>query len=131
MNKQLNATTVNARGQVKVLNESLDKNEKQKFLSYITADDFEELDEKFFHLKEIENLLGSSDFHQRMYAMDIVINTVKIQPVDFVLERFFDEERSSILKRIKMMIKTSSRTDAIVKIIQVYNEISSKVAGPC
>jgi ribosomal protein L13 len=66
-----------------------------------------------------------------MYAMDVVINTVKIQPVDFILERFFDEERSSILKRIKMMIPTNSRADAIVKIIQVYNEISAKVAGSC
>jgi hypothetical protein len=54
---------VNARGQVKVLNEGQNKNEKLKFLSYITSEDFEELDEKFFHLNEIENLLGSSDFH--------------------------------------------------------------------
>ena len=50
---QIGATTINARGEVKVENDIAEENKNQKYLSYIASEDFEALDEKFWHLSEI------------------------------------------------------------------------------
>jgi len=53
-----------------------DEEDEARYLSYITADDFETLDQKFFKLTEIANLLASSDLRQRMFALNILIKLV-------------------------------------------------------
>jgi hypothetical protein len=49
--------------------------QNHKFLSYITNEDFEQLDQKSFSVAELTNLLASSDHRQRLFALDILVKT--------------------------------------------------------
>ena len=40
-------------------------------INYIESEEFENLDVKMYSLKELENLLGSTDIYQRLFALKL------------------------------------------------------------
>jgi len=77
-NKFISSTRMNAQGQVKLDEPDSTETDKSedKYLSYVTSEEFEELDQKFWRLTELQNLLASSDFHQRLYALGLITKAV-------------------------------------------------------
>ena len=112
---------INAKGKLKIDEESSseDEEDETRYLSYITAEDFETLDQKYFKLNEIANLLASSDLRQRMFALNILTKMVSRQLSEqdanhvygIVLHPDFVQP-CSIVQRIEQLIRTSaSRVD--------------------
>lgn len=68
---------INTKGKI-IINEDLqsDEEDEARYLSYITNEDFECLDKRYFGLGEIANLLASSDLRQRMFALNILLKAV-------------------------------------------------------
>lgn len=43
-----------------------------KVINYLTAEGFEDLNVKLYSVRELENLLGSTEIHQRLFALDLL-----------------------------------------------------------
>ena len=48
------------------------KEEEQRNINYIENENFESLDIKLYSIKELENLLGSTDLYQRSFALRLL-----------------------------------------------------------
>ena len=59
------------------LDDEVEGDENTRYLSYITGDDFEQLDDRFFHVEEIANLLASSHHQQRMFTLNLLTALVR------------------------------------------------------
>jgi hypothetical protein len=65
----------NMQGEVqKYLDDESSSNSRN--LNYLVSEDFESLNKKFFSVKELENLLGSTDIYQRSYALKVLANLI-------------------------------------------------------
>ena len=57
--KKARRVTINSKGVMR-LDEEVEGDENTRYLSYIVDENFEKLDDRYFHIEEIANLLGSS-----------------------------------------------------------------------
>lgn len=72
-------------------------------MSYIAseADDFEALNERYFTLDEIANLLASSHHQQRLYALSLLTKTVaRPENAELVFGTVLNPETSQISTRL-------------------------------
>lgn len=114
---------INSRGEIIVEQADSDSSdseqEEARYLSYITADDFESLDSKYFKLGEIANLLASSDLRQRVFALNMLLRVVSHDLTERDANLLFGIilnpdhlQPCSIVHRVEQLIRTSaSRTD--------------------
>ena len=89
---------VNAKGEIK-FDIEVEADENTRYLSYITDDDFEQLDDRFFHIEEIANLLGSSHHQQRMFTLNLLTKLVRS-----ILLNSAEEERTK--KKLDILFGT-------------------------
>lgn len=121
---------INSHGDIIIENDddSSSDEEETRYLSYVTNDDFEELDKRYFKLEEIANLLASSDLRQRTFALNILLQLITKNLTD--KEAFYvfgiilhpDYLQPSIVMRIDQLIRTSaSRLDFFNVLLQFLN----------
>ena len=82
-------------------------------MSYIAseADNFEELDKKFFTLDETANLLASSHHQHRLYALNLLtkmLSKKSDQNLDIIFDTALNPDCSDIVKRLTQVVKVSS-----------------------
>ena len=62
---------INSKGKI-LIDQEIDHDEGTRYLSYIIEEDFQNLDDRYFHVDEISNLLGSSHHQHRLYAVNLL-----------------------------------------------------------
>ena len=104
-------------------------------MSYITNDDFEQLDSRFFNLNEIANLLASSDLRQRVFSLNLLQSAVSRDLTNNEFAWLFGvalhpdyPEPYSICSRLDQQIRTSgNRLDFFLTFMRFINSALDKI----
>ena len=100
--------------------------ENAKFLSYITNENFGNLDSHIFSLSEIQNLMSSSDSRQRIFALDLVSKLVQRSPQVALQNIFRSEFSGGIVLRMKNLV-ASGKWDVFTIFLEIFNCILKHV----
>jgi len=74
-----------------------------KNINYLESGDFENLNVKLYSLRELQNLLGSTDLYQRSFALQLLTNSLLKNPSITPYELFhilLNQELTHLLDRI-------------------------------
>jgi hypothetical protein len=92
---------------------------EEKTINYITNEDFEGLNTKFYSVRELTNLLGSSETHQRSFALRLL--NAALPKVD--LPVLLNPDHTHILERLLQLTQSQQRLEVTMQIIEVYEGI--------
>jgi hypothetical protein len=95
---------------------------EEKTINYITNEDFEGLNTKFYSVRELTNLLGSSETHQRSFALRLL--NAALPKVD--LPVLLNPDHTNILERLLQLTQSQQRLEVTMQIIEVYEGIIKK-----
>ncbi|CDW73690.1 UNKNOWN [Stylonychia lemnae] len=104
---------------------------QERNINYIDSEEFENMDQKFFTLKELQNLLGSSDLYQRNYALRLLKSLVKSENISTndLFKLILNREHTKIIDRLLILLAQNQRIDAIMHLFEVLECIIHRLFG--
>ncbi|TNV85260.1 hypothetical protein FGO68_gene14309 [Halteria grandinella] len=102
----------------------------QTDINYQEDENFDILDVKLYSVKELENLLGSTDIRQRQYALRLLsqglIRNMTITDQE-LFKIIFNKGITKVTERLLQLTQTQQRVDVSLSLIEVYESIFERL----